>query len=96
MQVTTLTAWSLPTDVMLVYLIFQAAANWTDTTRAYALGLLACWMLMSKAIKLMGHFIRYPIDMAFLPISILFGYAHGFLKLYAMFTLDVVSPQTLY
>ncbi len=48
-------------------------------------------MLISKFIKLLGHYIRYPIDFLFLPLSILFGYFHGFIKLYAMLTLNVVS-----
>lgn len=80
--------------------MLQAAASWDSKTRAYVLGILASWMLLSKVVKLLGHFIRYPIDVVFIPISILFGYTHGFLKLYAMFTLDVVStslrPQASY
>lgn len=48
-------------------------------------------MFLSKFIKLLGHYIRYPIDFLFLPLSILFGYFHGFIKLYAMLTLNVVS-----
>lgn len=48
-------------------------------------------MFVSKWIKLLGHYIRYPVDVFFLPLSICFGYFHGLLKLYAMFTLDAVS-----
>lgn len=54
---------------------------------------LAAWMLMSKWIKLLGHFVRYPVDLLLFPMSVAFGYLHGFLKLYAMFTLDVVSDN---
>lgn len=53
-----------------------------------ALGL---WMFISKFIKLLGHYIRYPVDFLLLPVSILFGYFHGIIKIYAVLTLNVVS-----
>lgn len=48
-------------------------------------------MFVSKFIKLMGHYVRYPVDVLLLPISILFGYFHGGIKIYAVLTLNVVS-----
>jgi hypothetical protein len=48
------------------------------------------WMFVSKFIKLLGHFIRYPEDVILLPVSILFGYFHGFIKVYAFLSLNVV------
>lgn len=39
----------------------------------------------------MGHFVRYPVDVFLLPISIMFGYFHGGIKVYACLTLNVVS-----
>lgn len=48
-------------------------------------------MFVSKFIKLLGHYIRYPADLVLLPVSILFGYFHGLIKLYAACTLNVVS-----
>lgn len=47
-------------------------------------------MFMSKFIKLMGHYIRYPVDFLLLPVSIIFGYLHGLIKVYAMLSLNVV------
>lgn len=47
-------------------------------------------MFVSKFIKLLGHYIRYPADFLLLPVSIFFGYFHGLIKLYAAFTLNVV------
>lgn len=80
---TTLTHWALPYDLALLYFCPQNAVVWA---------LLLCLMLTSKFIKLLGHFIRYPVDFVFLPLSILFGYFHGLIiKPYAMITLDVVS-----
>ena len=48
------------------------------------------WMLTTKIVKLLGHFIRYPADLYMLPVSIGFGYLHGGIKIYAMCTLNVV------
>jgi hypothetical protein len=52
-------------------------------------------MAYSKIIKLVGLFMREPADLIFLPVSVLFGYFHGFIKLYAMLTLRMVSHSTL-
>lgn len=48
------------------------------------------WIFTSKWIKLLGHYLRYPVDVLLLPISILFGYFHGAIKMYAVMTLNVV------
>lgn len=50
-------------------------------------------MFVSKFIKLTGHYIRYPVDVLLLPVSILFGYLHGIIKIYAVLTLNVVSSK---
>ncbi|RAL04375.1 uncharacterized protein BO80DRAFT_234994 [Aspergillus ibericus CBS 121593] len=55
---------------------------------------LGVWMFISKFIKLVGHYIRYPVDVILLPVSILFGYFHGAIKIYAVLTLNVVSCRT--
>ena len=57
--------------------------------------MLLCWMLMSKFLKLLGHYIRYPVDFLLLPVSILFGYLHGLIKARAMLSLNVVSRHIL-
>jgi hypothetical protein len=48
------------------------------------------WIFTSKWIKLLGHYLRYPADVFLLPVSILFGYFHGAIKMYAVMTLNVV------
>ena len=48
-------------------------------------------MVLTKFIKLIVHYIRYPVDFLLLPVSILFGYFHGLIKLYAICTIKVVS-----
>lgn len=44
----------------------------------------------TKVVKLIGLFRRNPSDIIFLPLSIAFGYFHGLIKLYALFTLNMV------
>ena len=91
MHLTTLTAWALPGDILLVYLLWKATESTSQDTRFWAFASLGLWMWTTKWIKLLGHYVRYPADVMLMPLSILFGYFHGLLKLYAMFTLDVVS-----
>lgn len=47
-------------------------------------------MFVSKFSKNLGHYRRYPSDIALLPVSIMFGWFHGLIKLYAMVTLNEV------
>ena len=44
----------------------------------------------TKVVKLVGLFRKNPSDIMFLPVSIIFGYFHGLIKLYALFTLNMV------
>lgn len=47
----------------------------------------------TKVVKLVGLFKRNPSDVIYLPVSIMFGYLHGFIKLYALFTLKMVRRK---
>lgn len=49
----------------------------------------------TKVVKLMGLFIRNPSDIMFLPLSVMFGYFHGLVKLYALITLNMVRSRYL-
>ncbi|KAH8781611.1 hypothetical protein BGZ57DRAFT_759883, partial [Hyaloscypha finlandica] len=48
-----------------------------------------------KVIKLIPHFVHYPIDIYLIPIIILFGYFYSLIKLYTLLTLYIVSLITL-
>ncbi|KAI7481046.1 glycosyltransferase family 2 protein [Hortaea werneckii] len=61
---------------------FEASEN-----LSLALGMLGLWILFTKLVKLMPHFYRHPVDLRFVPLSIAFSYLHGFLNIYAAFTL---------
>ena len=42
-------------------------------------------------VKLVRLWWRHPQDLIFYPISVLFGYFHGLIKIYALLTLNMVS-----
>ncbi|KZF21994.1 glycosyltransferase family 2 protein [Xylona heveae TC161] len=87
----TLTACAIVWDPMLIYLCYRATEGWSNRTQFLAIGTLLAWMFLSKSIKLIGHFVRYPEDIVLLPVSMLFGYFHSFIKLYAFLTLNVTT-----
>jgi hypothetical protein len=53
--------------------------------------IISVWYLFTKVIKRIGLFRRNPWDIVFLPVSIFFGFAHGIIKVIALFTWNVVS-----
>lgn len=90
---TTVSHWAFIWDLLLIYLYLDVARSWQSDSRDLGLAMLAGWMISSKFLKLLGHYIRYPGDFLLLPVSIVFGYFHGFIKGYAMLSLNVVSPM---
>ena len=68
-----------------------ASAHWSTDQRRQLFFFLICWtFFFGKTVKLWGHFARYPVDVVFLPVSILFSWFHGAIKLYAACTLSKV------
>ena len=90
-HLTTLSPPAIIGDGALIWLLWKAGQTWSDEQRHLAIYSLLTWMFVSKFSKNLGHYIRYPSDVALLPVSIMFGWFHGLIKLYAMVTLDVVS-----
>ena len=90
-QLTTLSPPALIGDIMLWWLLWQASATWTVEAVHRAYWALFAWMTFSKFIKLITHFARYPVDVLLWPVSILFGWFHGAIKMYALATLSEVS-----
>lgn len=91
MHLTTFSPPAIIGDLALIFLCYMATEHWDHESHKLAIQALLWWMFVSKFIKLMGHYIRYPVDFVFLPISIFFGYFHGLIKVYAATTLNVVS-----
>lgn len=90
-HLTTLSPPALLGDLLLVWLCHKASVGWGEVSHDRAMTSLYLWMFTSKWIKLLGHYIRYPVDVFLLPVSVLFGYFHGAIKMYAVMTLNVVS-----
>jgi glycosyltransferase involved in cell wall biosynthesis len=91
LHIATFTSLSVAFDPLIIFLTIKATKNWSPAHQQIALGLQLSFMLFSKVIKLVGLFMREPADLVFLPVSIIFGYFHGFIKLYAMVTLRMTS-----
>ncbi|KAJ5128422.1 hypothetical protein N7448_002141 [Penicillium atrosanguineum] len=90
-HLTTLSPPALLGDLLLVWLCHKATVSWGDVLHDRAMTSLYLWIFSSKWIKLLGHYIRYPVDVFLMPVSILFGYFHGAIKMYAVMTLNVTT-----
>ena len=90
---TTLLQWAFVWDFLLLYLYRTSTAAWGHDAGTLGLAILLSWMLMSKFLKLLGHYMRHPVDFLLLPVSIIFGYMHGLIKAKAMLSLNVVSGR---
>ena len=87
----TFTSLAFIVDPFLLYSCWRATEGWDLTRRQWALWTQFAFMFaFTKVIKLMGLFLRNPSDLKFLPVSIVFGYLHGLIKLYALATLEKV------
>jgi hypothetical protein len=70
-----------------------ASTTWNPEVRNKGWILLAIWYLWTKIVKRIGLFRRNPWDIVYLPVSIFFGFAHGIIKLIALFTWNVVGAS---
>ena len=105
---TTITQWAFVYDCALVGLFYMALgeagyynADAEDEQRQSRMLLWALFlghMLFSKTIKLVPHLLRNPGDIRFVPVSILFGYFHNFIKFYGFITVTEVrsSPHVAF
>jgi hypothetical protein len=92
-HLTTLSPAAFVGDVALVWLLWVGTSEWPIEQATRALQALLLWMLFSKFIKLVTHFVRYPVDILLWPVSIVFGWFHGIIKFYAMVTLNEVRAS---
>lgn len=92
LHIATFTSLAFMVDPFLLVSCWWATEGWDSTSRRYALWSQFIFMFaFTKVVKLMGLFLRNPGDVKFLPVSILFGYFHGLIKLYALCTLRMVG-----
>jgi hypothetical protein len=93
---TTLTSWSLVYDILLAWLFWHISSELEEQPKQMARALVYLWVfLFCRLVKYLEHFVRYPGDLKYVLLIPLFGYFHAsFIKLHAMFTLNVVSLST--
>ncbi|PKS08275.1 hypothetical protein jhhlp_005219 [Lomentospora prolificans] len=92
LHIATFTSLSFAVDPLLVYSCWRATGNWDMENRKRAVWTQLIFMFcFVKVIKLVGLFRRNPSDIMFLPVSIIFGYFHGLIKIYALCTLNMTS-----
>lgn len=77
-------------DVALAWLLYAGTSEWPVEQATLTIQALLMWMFFSKFIKLITHFVRYPVDVFLWPVSIVFGWLHGIIKFYACVTLNEV------
>ena len=80
--ITSFLNFALLIDPLLIYLCYGAG---------WSISHLLTWILLTKIIKSMPHFLRHPRDIVYFPAYLLFGYYHSLVKLYALFTVLDVS-----
>ncbi|EPE09587.1 glycosyltransferase family 2 protein [Ophiostoma piceae UAMH 11346] len=92
LHIATFTSLAFAIDPLLLFSCWRATEGWDHTHRQYAFwGQFAFMFGFTKVVKLLGLFVRNPSDLKYLPISVVFGYIHGFIKLYALFTHRMTS-----
>jgi hypothetical protein len=88
----TFTSLAFIGDPLILYSCWWATEGWAPEHRYWLLVAELVWMFcFTKVVKLVGLFRRNPGDIMFLPVSIIFGWFHGWIKLYALFTLKMAS-----
>ena len=92
---TTVTSWSLAYDVVLSWLWWRATSDLQADWRLIARVSVYLWIFLGcRLIKYTEHFLRFPVDLIYIPLIPLFGYFHSIcVKLHAMLTLQVVSDD---
>ncbi|KAI6783335.1 uncharacterized protein J7T54_004362 [Emericellopsis cladophorae] len=92
LHIATFTSLAFLFDPLLLATCWWATAAWDMQNRLYAFWAQFIFMFaFTKVVKLVGLFRRNPSDIMYLPLSIVFGYFHGLIKLYALITLNMTS-----
>lgn len=91
LHIATFTSLAFVFDPLYVYAAYKAGEDLPGNGLYYVVATQLTFMAWTKVIKLIGLFRRDPIDIIYLPVSIIFGYFHGLIKLWALATLRMVS-----
>ena len=79
-------------DGLLAWLLYKGLAG-NPSLQNYTLGGFGIWLVLTKTLKLVPHLTRHPLDIVYLPASIVFSYLHGIINIYAVLTMHVVSSR---
>ncbi|KAI0473900.1 glycosyltransferase family 2 protein [Xylariaceae sp. FL0804] len=91
-HIATFTSLAFVVDPLLLLSLWWGTEGWaTETRQKWIWAQVVFMFAYTKIIKLVGLFRRQPSDMVFLPVSIIFGYFHGLIKLFALLTLNMTS-----
>jgi hypothetical protein len=91
LHIATFTSLTLLFDPLILYLTYYAAPTSTTYSPWFFVYCQLAFMSLTKVVKLIGLFRRNPVDVMYLPVSVLFGYFHSLIKLYALVTLKMTS-----
>ncbi|KAI3533521.1 glycosyltransferase family 2 [Colletotrichum filicis] len=92
LHIATFTSLAFLFDPLIIFALWKGTADWDAEYRHQALWAQIIFVFgFTKVVKLVNLFRRNPSDILFLPVSILFGWAHGIIKLYALSTLKMTS-----
>ena len=92
--------WTFKYPILTLYLIDRAIQPFTLIlspiffVSALLLGLwqaaliIVVWWHVSRAVKMIPHLSKYPLDIFILPLYIVFNFAHAYYKIYALLTLN--------
>ncbi|KAF5017773.1 hypothetical protein F66182_10280 [Fusarium sp. NRRL 66182] len=95
LHLATFTSLAFALDPLLLASLWWGTADWDVQNRRYAFWSQFIFMFaFTKVVKLIGLFIRNPSDIIFLPVSVIFGYFHGLVKLYALITLNMLNQTS--
>ncbi|KAL8402596.1 hypothetical protein RB594_006565 [Gaeumannomyces avenae] len=91
LHIATFTSLAFVFDPLILASLWWGTVEWDEVSRRYAFCAMLIFLAFTKVVKLVGLFRKKPADIVFLPLSIVFGYFHGFIKLYALFTLNMTT-----
>ncbi|KAI1105568.1 glycosyltransferase family 2 protein [Jackrogersella minutella] len=92
LHIATFTSLAFLVDPLLLVSLWWGTDGWDLEVRQRWFWAQFIFMFaFTKVVKLIGLFRRNPSDIVFLPVSIIFGYFHGLIKLYALITLNMTS-----
>ncbi|KAI1205602.1 glycosyltransferase family 2 protein [Annulohypoxylon truncatum] len=92
LHIATFTSLAFVVDPLLLVSLWRGTEGWDLEARQRCIWAQVVFMFaFTKVVKLIGLFRRNPSDIVFLPVSVIFGYFHGLIKLYALITLNMTS-----